>query len=73
MSLDVLEIGFKDKKSLAIHDVKSTVLMEEYCSFVVKAAKIFKYENKDIKAFTFNLTKIETIKKNNKLIYLERC
>ncbi len=27
MSLDVLEMGFKDKNSLVIHDVKSTVLL----------------------------------------------
>ncbi len=73
MCLDVLEIEFKDKNSLVIHDVKSTVLLEKYCSFVVKSASTFKYKNKDMKNYTFNLTKIETIKKNNKLIYLERC
>ena len=73
MSLDVLEMGFKDKNSLVIHDVKSTVLLEKFCSFVVKAESTFIYKNKVVKNHTFDLTKIETIKKNNKLIYLEKC
>ena len=63
MSLDVLELGFKDKNSLVIHDVKSTILLQKYCSFVVKADSTFKYKNEVMKNYTFNLTKIETIKK----------
>ena len=47
MSLDVLEMGFKDKNSLVIHDVKSTVLLEKFCSFVVKAESTFIYKNKE--------------------------
>ena len=73
MSLDVLEMGFKDKNLLVIHDVKSTILLEKYCSFVVKAESSFIYIYKVVKNHTFDLTKIETIKKNNKLIYLKKC
>lgn len=63
MSLDVLEIKFKNKDLLVVHDVKSTIMLQEYCSFIVKAASVFKYNNKVVKNYTFNLAKIETIKK----------